>query len=89
MFDGDEFTTMRQALSLREDQVPMPSALFIIFSLVTTQARLYTCAVQDQSFRDQLSDLRELRFLEAQNLMTQAWDSVMASVKKKNQAKNE
>jgi len=50
---------MRQALSPNEDQIPVPPALLIIFSLVTTQARLYTCAVQDQSFRDQLSDPRE------------------------------
>lgn len=34
-------------------------ALLIIFSLVTTRAGLDTCAVQNQSFGDQLSDLRE------------------------------
>lgn len=56
MLDGNDSATMRQALSLTEDQIPMLPALLIIFSLVTTQARLHTCAVQDQSFRDQLSD---------------------------------
>lgn len=45
------------ALLTRRSDSNIP-ALLIIFSLVTTQARLDTCAVQDRSFRDQLSDLR-------------------------------